>query len=285
MAGKFIYTFGNKEYDLSARTYIMGILNLTDDSFSDGGKYFENGKLNVNMALDAAMRMIEDGADFIDVGGESTRPGSSPIPDELEIERISPVISKLTKMTDIPVSIDTYKGNVAEEALKSGALIINDISGFRADYKVPKIAGKYNATAIIMHIKGTPKDMHLHPKYMDVFYEVYSYLKTGIEIGKRNGVKQMIIDPGIGFGKLLEHNIDILNELKNFRSLNLPILIGLSRKRFIDDISPTPIEERLPGTLAANIFAVINGVNIIRVHDVIEHRKALNVIDYIKNLK
>jgi dihydropteroate synthase len=285
MAGNFIYIFGKKEYDLASRTHIMGILNMTDDSFSDGGRFYENGKLNINMAVDYAMQMVEDGADFIDVGGESTKPGFTPVPADVEIERTAPVISELTKLTDIPVSIDTYKSKVAEEAFKAGAVIVNDISGFKADFKVPVLAGKYGASAIVMHIKGPVNDMHTHPKYVDVIYEVFAYLKASVETGQRNRISQIIVDPGIGFGKNLEHNIEVLKSLKNLRSLNCPILVGLSNKRFINDISQTPVDGRLPGTIAANAFAVLNGANIIRVHNVIENRKAINVIDYIKNSK
>jgi dihydropteroate synthase len=285
MISNYIFTFGKKEYNLASRTHIMGILNLTDDSFSDGGKYYENGKLNIDMALDAAMQMINDGADFIDVGGESTRPGFTPVPADVEIERTATVISELAKLTDIPISIDTYKSKVAEEAIKAGAEIVNDISGFKADYKMAAVTGKYQKTAIVMHIKGTITDMHQHPKYMDVFYEVFAYLKACVETGQRNRIKQIIVDPGFGFGKNLEHNVELLKELKNFKSLNCPILVGLSNKRFINDIFPTPVNDRLSGTIAANVYAAMNGANIIRVHNVIENRKAINVIDYIKNMK
>ncbi|MCI0473867.1 MAG: dihydropteroate synthase, partial [Ignavibacteria bacterium] len=204
-----IYTFGNKKYDFESRTFIMAIMNITPDSFSDGNKYYFRGKLNMDKILDDAIRMELEGADFIDVGGESTRPGSEPVPVSQELERVIPVISKISKHIKIPVSIDTYKHEVADEALKAGARIVNDISGFNFDEKMPETAAKHKASCILMHIKGTPKEMQKDPVYENVISEIKDYLKKGIEKAKSAGVEQIIIDPGIGFGKTFEHNIEI----------------------------------------------------------------------------
>ena len=259
----------------------MGVLNLTPDSFSDSGKYFGK-KVSVIKAVEDAVRMEKDGADFIDVGGESTRPGAVKISVDEELERVLPVICMLRKRIKIPISIDTYKSKVAEEALKSGAEIINDISGFRFDKKMAETAARRRATVVLMHIKGTPKDMQINPAYGDVVKEVYQYLFESIQIAKDAGLRQIIIDPGIGFGKTLEHNIELITELKKIKKLGYPILIGTSRKSFIDRIHPTPVEERLEGTIAANVVSILNGANIIRVHDVLENVRAAKVADRLK---
>ncbi|MCB0727707.1 MAG: dihydropteroate synthase [Ignavibacteriae bacterium] len=260
----------------------MGILNITPDSFSDGGKYFDD-KLNLKKVVEDAVRMEKDGADFIDVGGESTRPGSETIFIDEELERVIPVISELKKKLNIPISIDSYKSEVAEESLKAGACIVNDISGFRFDEKLPEVTARYNASCILMHIKGTPKDMQKDPVYEDVVKEVYDYLQESISIAKKNGIKQIITDPGIGFGKTLENNLDIIRNLGEFRKLGFPVLLGVSRKSFIDKIQKTAIDERLEATIAANTIGIMNGANIIRVHDVKENQKAAITADKIFN--
>ncbi len=275
-----IFDFGNLIYDFSKKTYIMGILNITPDSFSDGGKYFE-AKLNLAKVVEDAVQMEKDGADFIDVGGESTRPGSENISIGEELDRVIPVISELKSKISLPVSIDTYKSEVAEEALKAGASIVNDISGFRFDDKLPAVTAKYNASCILMHIKGTPKDMQKDPVYNDVVKEVYNYLQESISIAKKYGIEQIVTDPGIGFGKTLEHNIELIRNLSEFRKLGYPVLIGVSRKSFIDKIQKTPVDERLEATIAANTIGIINGANIIRVHDVKENQKASILTDKI----
>ncbi|MBP9191817.1 MAG: dihydropteroate synthase [Ignavibacteria bacterium] len=275
-----IFDFGNLIYDFSKKTYIMGILNITPDSFSDGGKYFE-AKLNLAKVVEDAVQMEKDGADFIDVGGESTRPGSENISIGEELDRVIPVISELKSKISLPVSIDTYKSEVAEEALKAGASIVNDISGFRFDDKLPAVTAKYNASCILMHIKGTPKDMQKDPVYNDVVKEVYNYLQDSISIAKKYGIEQIVTDPGIGFGKTLEHNIELIRNLSEFRKLGYPVLIGVSRKSFIDKIQKTPVDERLEATIAANTIGIINGANIIRVHDVKENQKASILTDKI----
>lgn len=275
------YKFKHHSYDLSSRTFIMGVLNITPDSFSDGGKYYKN-KPDIDKILRDAEQMVEDGADFLDIGGESTRPGSDKISDDEELQRVIPVIEKLVNLTDIPLSIDTYKSNVADEALNAGVEIVNDISGFRADEKIAEVTSRYDASCILMHIKGSPKNMQVNPVYEDVTNEVKEYLQDSINIAESNGVKQIFTDVGIGFGKTLEHNLKLLNDLREIRDLGYPVVLGVSRKSFIDKIYPVKIENRLEGTFVANTFGVMNGANVIRVHDVKENKRAMRVIDAIK---
>ena len=277
----FAFRFGNVIYDLSSRTHLIGILNITPDSFSDGGIYFD-GKINIEKVVEDALKMEKSGADFIDVGGESTRPGSEKVTVEKELERVIPVISELSKKTDLPISIDTYKHEVAEEALKEGAVIVNDISAFNFDEKMPEITAKYNASCILMHIKGTPKNMQLNPEYDDVVEDVYKYLENSVKTAEDAGIKQIIIDVGIGFGKTLEHNLTLIKNLSRFKELNYPILLGASRKSFIDKIYPTPMHERLDGTIAANTVGILNGANIIRVHDVAANKRAVRITDSLR---
>jgi len=268
--------------DLSERTYVMGILNITPDSFSDGGKYYD-GKLHLEKVIEDAVRMEKEGADFIDVGGESTRPGAESISIDEEITRVIPVINAICKKINIPVSIDTYKSEVAEEALKEGACIVNDISGFRFDEKLPEVTAKYNASCILMHIKGTPKNMQQDPEYDDVIKEISEYLETSADIAKDAGIKQIILDPGIGFGKSFENNLEIIRNLSEFKKLGYPILLGTSRKSFLNKIFLSTPEKRLEGTIASNVIGIMNGADIIRVHDVAENFKAAKTTDTIIN--
>ncbi len=275
--------WGNFSLDFSKRTYIMGILNVTPDSFSDGGLYFKKDK-----AIKRALQMVNEGADIIDIGGESTRPGADPISIEEELKRILPIIEVLAKKIDIPISIDTYKSEVAEKAIEAGASIVNDISGLRFDKKMPEIISKYKVPVVIMHIKGKPKDMQLNPIYKSLIKEILLYLRRGIKRAIKAGIPEdkIIIDPGIGFGKTFEHNLEIINKLKNFSSLRKPILIGPSRKAFIGKILGDAIpEERLEGTAAVVAISVMHGANIIRVHDVKEMVKVVKVADAIKRMK
>ncbi len=274
-----VYKFGNKEFDFSKRTYVMGILNVTPDSFSDGGKYF-----SLDSAIKHAMKMVEDGADIIDVGGESTRPGSEPVPVEEEVRRVIPVIKEIVKRVDVPVSIDTYKSEVARQALDNGASIVNDISGLRFDEKMADVVASYKASVVVMHIKGTPKTMQQNPTYDDVISEIYSYLSESVEIARRAGIEQIIVDPGIGFGKRLIDNLEIIRRLREFKSLGYPVLIGVSRKSFIGNILNLPVEERLEGTAGAVAVSVWNGANIVRVHDVKEMARVVKIVDAIKRI-
>jgi len=258
----------------------MGILNITPDSFSDGGKYFKD-KLDLDKVITDAVIMEKSGADFIDIGGESTRPGSKKITIDEELERVIPVITQLSKKLKVPLSIDTYKSAVAEEALKAGAEIVNDISGFRFDERISEVTGKYNASCVLMHIKGTPADMQTDPVYENVVEEVYEYLKDSVRIARESGIKQIIVDAGIGFGKTFSHNIELIQNLKKFKELDCPVLLGVSRKSFINKIYPSSSEERLEGTIAANVAGIMTGADIIRVHDVIENVRAAKVADAI----
>lgn len=275
--------FKGFELDFSKKTYIMGIVNVTPDSFFDGGRYYGKDK-----AVQHALKLIEEGADIIDIGGESTRPGAEPVSVEEETRRVIPVIEELSKRVSIPISCDTYKAEVAERAIQAGATIINDISGLRFDPKMPEVVAKHNVAVVLMHIKGTPKYMQNSPYYKALIPEVIEYLRESIVIAKSAGVSEdrIIIDPGIGFGKLPEHNLEIINKLKDFTLLGKPILIGVSRKSFIGKIlNDAPPEKRLEGTAAATVASVLNGANIVRVHDVGYISKFVKVADAIKFMR
>jgi len=265
-------------FEFGQRTYIMGILNVTPDSFSGDGVYD-----NPNHAVSEAERIVEEGADIIDIGGESTRPGALPVSQEEEIERVVPVIKKLTKIIKVPISIDTRKAEVARRALDSGASIINDITGLESDKDMTSVAVEYNAKVIIMHIKGTPQTMQERPTYDRLIDEIIEKLSCLAERAERSGVKKenIIIDPGIGFGKTLEHNLEILNNLQRFKELERPILIGPSRKSFIGNILGLEPKERMFGTLASVAIAIKNGADIVRVHDVKAAKEAAKVVDAI----
>lgn len=261
------------------RTLVMGVLNVTPDSFSDGGKYYR-----FEEAIDHAQQMLDNGADIIDIGGESTRPGALPLTTESELERVIPVIKALTKIhPEIVISIDTYKSVVAEEAIRAGARMVNDISGLGLDPRMKDIVHKYQVPVVIMHIKGTPRDMQENPYYADLFGELIRYFQERIESALRTGIPagQIIIDPGIGFGKRLEDNYEILNRLEELIALGYPVLVGPSRKSFIGRILNQPPEERLFGTAAAVAVAVYKGARIIRVHDVPEMRQVIQIAERI----
>lgn len=273
-------SFHGFEFDFLKKTYLMGILNVTPDSFFDGGRYF-----SVKKATEQALRMIDEGADIIDIGGESTRPGAEPVTVDEELKRVIPVIEALSKKVSIPISIDTYKAKVAELAIQAGATIVNDISGLRFDSEMPAVVSKYKVPVIIMHIKGTPRDMQKNPSYKALIPEIIEYLRESIVIAKKAGVQEnmIIIDPGIGFGKLPEHNLEIIKRLKDFTHLGKPILIGVSRKSFIGKVlNDAPPEERLEGTAAAVVASILNGANIVRVHDVGFMYKVVKMADAIK---
>lgn len=247
---------------------IMGILNVTPDSFYDGGRY-----TTVDRALSHVEQMVKDGADIIDVGGESTRPGSSEVTIQQEMDRVCPVVERISHEFNIPISIDTQKSKVAEEVLKSGASIVNDISGLRHDNRMPEIIAKYDAYCIIMHIRGTPNTMQMDTVYSDLLLDIKEFLLKSIAIAKKSNIAdhKIIIDPGIGFGKSLEQNYSIINNISFFKKMGYPVLIGLSRKSLIGKLYSTE-EDRLPATIALNSIAVYNGADIIRVHDVKEHK-------------
>ena len=254
---------GGRNFDFKY-AYVMGILNVTPDSFSDGGKYSDKDK-----AVEYAIEMIEAGSDIIDVGGESTRPGSESVSESEEFNRVIPVITEIMKKKpDAIISIDTTKAKIAEEALKCGALIVNDISGGTFDKDIFYFVKKFNAAMVLMHIKGRPKTMQNLPEYIDVVSEVYDYLAMQTEIASGIGIKNIIVDPGIGFGKRVEDNLTLIERLEDFKSLGFPILIGLSRKSFIGNILNLPVEDRDDVTNALNSMAISKGARIIRTHNV-----------------
>ena len=269
-----VYHIGNKKFSFD-QAYVMGILNITPDSFSDGGKY-----LDKNIALEHAEQMINDGADIIDIGGESTRPGSETVSAEDEMKRIIPVIEKIiSNFPDTIISIDTTKSAVAEEALKLGAKIVNDISGLTFDKNMIDIVSNFNSSLILMHMKGTPRDMQKNPYYEDVVKEIFDYLNVQISKALKKGIKNIFIDPGIGFGKTIEHNFEILRRLDEFKKLGFPIVIGISRKSFLGKTLVLETEERDTATAIAESASVINGARIIRTHNVkngVQVKKLLN---------
>jgi dihydropteroate synthase len=256
------------------RTVIMGILNVTPDSFTDGGMFFDVGS-----AVARAKEMVQQGADIIDIGGESSRPGAKPVSAEEELRRILPVIKKILSESQIPISVDTYKPRVAEECLKAGALIINDITGLRNEEMI-NVCAKYKASVVIMHMKGNSETMQDAPKYEDIVAEIIAFFRDRIAAAEKAGITKIILDPGMGYGKTLEHNIEILRRLSEFRDLGYPLMIGTSRKSFIKKLTDAKTnQELLPGTLATVCVSVMGGVDVIRVHDVMECRKALDIVD------
>ena len=266
--------------ELGRRTLIMGILNVTPDSFSDGGRY-----LAVDDALRAAERLLNEGADILDIGGESTRPGADPVGEEQERRRVVPIIDGLRRRFDAFISIDTYKASVAESAIAAGADIINDISGLGFDPLMAELAARTGAGVVIMHILGTPRDMQKNPHYDDVTGEIRDFLAGRVALAEAAGVQrtQIVIDPGIGFGKRLEDNFTILRELGRLAELGLPILAGPSRKSFIGQTLNLPVDERVEGTAAAVTAAILHGAHIVRVHDVQAMKRVARIADAIKN--
>ena len=275
-------TWRNFNFDFSKRTYIMGILNITPDSFSDGGLYYTKNK-----AVDHALKMHDEGADIIDIGGESTRPGAEAVSLEEEMKRVVPVIEELAKRLTIPLSIDTYKSRIAHAALSAGASLVNDISGLKFDPEMSAVVASHKVPIAIMHIKGTPKNMQKNPSYTALIPEILDYLRRGLECARSAGIDEdnIIIDPGIGFGKTVEHNLEIIRRLNEFSGFEKPILIGPSRKSFIGKIlNDLPVTERLEGTAAAAAIGIFNGANIIRVHDITAMVRVAQVADKIKGL-
>ncbi|HHF99134.1 dihydropteroate synthase [Candidatus Aerophobetes bacterium] len=282
MSEGFFLNFSSKKIDLEKKVAVMGILNLTPDSFYDGGRYRTEKEI-----LKRVEQMIEEGADIIDIGGESTRPGSDRVSVEEELRRTIPYLRKIRDLFDIPLSIDTYKAKVAKEAIEAGAEMVNDISGLRFDPEMAEVISSKNASVVLMHIKGTPKNMQDNPFYESLMDEIISYLRKSLEIALKAGIDfdRIVIDPGIGFGKTVEHNLFILKNLEELRILRRPILIGVSRKSFIGKVLNLPVEERLFGSLAATSVAVMNGARIVRCHDVRETRQVIDLVDAILKSK
>lgn len=275
-----ILRFHQREYDLFDRTLIMGVLNITPDSFSDGGRFFEWTR-----AVEQGRRLAEEGADILDVGGESTRPGSRPVPEEEELRRVIPVIEALRPKISIPISIDTRKAAVAERALQSGAEMVNDISALRFDEGMAEVVSRREVPVVLMHMRGRPETMQADTHYDDLIGEIRGFFQERIDYAVSRGISRdrIILDPGIGFGKSVEekHNLILLKELRSFRTLNQPLMIGTSRKAFLGRILNLPPEEREEGTLATIAVAIQNGANIVRVHEVRRARRAAQVADAI----
>ena len=279
---------GGRTLPIGERTLIMGVLNVTPDSFSDGNQF-----LSLDKALAHAEQMIAEGADIIDVGGESTRPGGEPVTAEEEIRRVVPVIAELAKPSNIPISIDTTKSEVAHAAFDAGAVIVNDISALRFDFHVADEAAKVGAGLVLMHSRGTPATMHKLPPVPDIIQEVTRSLRSSIHMAERRGVKpeSIVIDPGIGFGKSQEQNIELIAKLDRLIAAfpDYPLMIGTSRKSFIGRIladaegTPAQADQRLHGTMASVTAAVLKGAHIVRVHDVKATAEVLRVAGAIKN--
>ena len=266
---------GNKEYKLGERTYIMGILNVTPDSFSDGGKFNE-----IDAAVSQAKKLVEDGADIIDVGGESTRPGAEYVTEEEEIKRVVPIIKAIKKELDVTISIDTYKSKTAEEAIKAGADIINDIWGAKYDKNIAKVAAKYNVPIILMHNRKAKP-------YEDLMKDVISDLQESIDIALEAGVKKenIILDPGIGFAKTYEENLVVMNNCEVIKEMGYPVLLGTSRKSMIGLTLNLPVNERVEGTLATTVMGIMKGMEFIRVHDVLENKRVAVMTDTLLKAK
>ena len=274
--------FTNNGWSCGEETGIMGIINVTPDSFSDGGKY-----ANVEAAVMRAKQMVADGADIIDIGGESSRPGAEPITANEECRRIIPVVQALAEQSQIPISVDTYKAKVAREALSAGACVINDITALHGDPNMCQILADAQAGVILMHMQGVPATMQKAPTYQNVVTEVHAWLTEVASQAVDRGIdsSRIMIDPGIGFGKTFDHNLEILRHLMQFRGIGYPMLVGVSRKKFIGRILDLPVHQREEGTAATVAWSIINGANVVRVHDVAKMKQVAQVIDTICRTK
>jgi dihydropteroate synthase len=279
--GNRIMSWGSRTLDFTHKTYVMGILNCTPDSF-----YPASRSATLKEAVKSAREMVNAGVDIIDVGGESTRPGSDPVSEEEEIRRVIPVIQALRAESDVLISVDTRKKEVAERALDAGADIINDISGLRHNEDLARLVARRKVPVVLMHMRGTPKTMQKSPYYRNTISEILRELQQAIAAAIGSGIapEMIIVDPGIGFGKRIQDNLRIIRELASLKSLAFPIMVGLSRKGFLGEILDRPVEKRLIGTVTANTLAVINGANIIRVHDVADAVEMVKVIDSVRRI-
>jgi dihydropteroate synthase len=276
--GPLILRFHHRSYDLSQRTLIMGAVNVTPDSFSDGGRFFEREK-----AVEQGLRLAEAKADILDIGGESTRPGANPLDEEEEARRVIPVIQELSQKIDIPISIDTRKARVAERALEAGAQMVNDVSALRFDERMAAVVAERQVPVVLMHMRGQPETMQIDTHYDDLMGNLLEFFRERIAFAESRGIlsDRIILDPGIGFGKSLEsqHNLILLKNLRRFKVLGKPLLIGTSRKAFIGKILGLPPQEREEGTMATVAVAILNGANIVRVHEVERMRRVVQVVD------
>ena len=262
------------------RVRVMGILNVTPDSFFDGG-----ADPSPEAAVQRGLSLVAEGADLIDIGGESSRPGSDPVSEDEEMRRVLPVIEGLRRQTGIPISIDTTKASVAREAIARGASVVNDISAMRFDEAMARVVAESGASIILMHMRGRPKTMQVAPSYVDVIEDLCAFFHERIATALDAGIprNRILIDPGIGFGKDLGANLDILRNLSRFRTFGVPIVVGISRKSFLGRITGLDSQDRLPGTIAANAIAVARGADILRVHDVKEGRQTADVAVRLRN--
>ena len=277
-----IESFQNWCLNPKRKTLVMGIVNVTPDSFSDGGKFF-----SPQDAINHASKLIDQGADIIDIGGESTRPGAEQISESEELNRVIPVIEEIRdKNPKKLISIDTTKASVAKHAVEAGADIINDVSGLSFDNNMIDTVARLNIPIIIMHMKGNPLNMQLNPRYKDIINEILDFFKKKIKIAIQSGInrKMIILDPGIGFGKTVQHNFELLSRLNELNVLELPIMIGPSRKSFIGITLDLPPDDRIEGTAAAVSAGVMNGASIVRVHDVKSMKRVVKIIDEIRNI-
>ncbi len=268
-AASFVLRCGDYELDLRKKTMIMGIVNVTPDSFSDGGRFYD-----IDRAVEHAKRLVADGADIIDIGGESTRPGAEKVSLEEELRRVIPVVKAVAQEIDVPISIDTYKAEVAKQAIEAGAHIINDVWGAKADAKMAEVAAFYDVPIILMHNRH---DL----QYRDLISDMISDLMESVAIAKRAGVRDenIILDPGIGFAKTLEHNLEVMRRLDEFAKLGYPLLLGTSRKRFIGHVLDLPVNERVEGTGATVCLGIVKGAHIVRVHDVLPIARMSKMMD------
>ena len=264
------------QFNFPRPTIVMGIVNTTPDSFTDGGRF-----LDADAAGAQALRLASQGAEILDIGGESTRPGSANVSEQEELDRVIPVIERLAKRPELVLSIDTQKPSVAREALAAGASIVNDIAANRSDAEMWQVVAEAGAGYVCMHMQGTPQTMQAKPEYDDVTVEVCVFFRERLDLLSSHGVTtdQVALDPGIGFGKTLEHNIKLLRDLKKFNLVERPMLVGASRKSFIEKLLGAPIDERLPASLACATWAAIQGSQIIRVHDVAETVQAVRMAE------
>ena len=269
-----------RELVLGHRTCVMGVINVTPDSFSDGGRF-----LDADRAVDLGLQMVREGAAMIDIGGESTRPGASPVPAEEELDRIAPVIDKLRPETDVFISIDTTKASVARWALEHGVEMVNDVSALHGDPDMSGLVAETGAGVVLMHMMGNPRTMQESPTYRDVAAEVCAFLERAVAAAETAGVApdSILVDPGFGFGKTVDHNLVLLNRLGALSSLGKPILVGTSRKSFIGRLLDLPVEERLHGTSASVAAAILRGAHVVRVHDVPQMVQVARLVDAILN--
>jgi dihydropteroate synthase len=275
---RYLLRARDKTLELGLRTRLMAVVNVTPDSFSDGGRF-----LSPERAVEHGLRLVEAGADILDIGAESTRPGAIPVSEEEELERILPVLEGLRRETAIPVSVDTYKARIAEEALRLGADIVNDISALRFDARMATVAAEFRAGVVLMQMRGTPASMHRLSPSRDILSEVRRDLQVAVDKATSAGIARdrMLLDPGIGFGKNAAENLVLLNRLTELAGLNLPILVGPSRKSFIGGILGRPVQDRLLGTAAASAVCILRGSHLLRVHDVGEIGQVARVVDAI----